>query len=89
MFFQLAGGLIDTLSTGDTGSSQQAQVVPIILAIFFGALCGAIAGLIVQRLLRFAVYMAGRHFQGNFVIVLGASAGVAFLVWRVITHGTF
>jgi len=40
-------------------------------------------------LLRFAFYMAGRHFQGTFVIVLGAFAGVAFLLWRVITHGTF
>ena len=92
MLLQLAGGLIESsnaLNIADTGSSQEAQVVPIVLAIFLGAMCGAIVGLIVQRLLRFAVYLAGRHFQGNFVFVIGACAGVAFLLWKVITHGTF
>ena len=101
MFSQVSGGRIDVpwstareaglvvLAAADGASGQDSRVVAILFAIFFGAMCGSIAGLIVQRLLRFAVYMAGRNFQGNFLILFGAVAGIALLVWRVVTHGTF
>ena len=77
------------LATMENASSQDPEVVPIVIAIFLGAMCGSIAGLIVQRLLRYAFYLGGRHFQGNFLILIGVVGGIGFLVWRVITHGTF
>lgn len=90
MLSQVALDLIDvaTQGSGDFGSPGS-MVVPIVIGIILGAACGAIAGLIVARLLRFIAYLAGRHFEGNFLILIGALAGAAFFVWMAVTRGGF
>jgi hypothetical protein len=100
MLSHLAGGLIDipwqavraagvlALASGDA-VSHGSKVVPIVIGFILGTSCGAISGLILARLLRFIAYMAGRRVDGNFLILIGALAGAACLVWMAATRGSF
>lgn len=85
MISQVADGLMN-ITSREVGS-HGSMVVPVVIGIILGASCGAITGLILARLLRFIAYLAGRHFEGNFLILIGALAGAAFLVWMAATRG--
>lgn len=68
----------------ETGGS----VVPIVVAVILGAFCGLLVGFIAARLARFAAYLAGKHFEGNFLIFVGMVAGaVLFWYWAAARGG--
>ena len=65
------------------------KVVPIIVAVILGAFCGLLAGFIVARLARFGAYLAGKHFEGNFLIFVGMIAGAILFAYWAATRGGF
>lgn len=62
---------------GDIGTN----VVPIILGVILGAFCGLLVGFIVARLVRFGAYLAGKHFEGTFLIFVGMIAGAILFAY--------
>ena len=59
----------------DSDAIARGGVVPIVIAIILGAFCGLLAGFILARLVRFAAFLAGKHFEGNWLIFVGMIAG--------------
>ncbi|MEY2411277.1 MAG: hypothetical protein QOF48_3947 [Verrucomicrobiota bacterium] len=78
--------VVDMTTAAALGDSL---VVVVVFAVIFGASCGAIVGLIIARLLRFCAYLAGKNFEGNFMVLLGAITGGALLVWLAVTRTHF
>ena len=85
-FAQLGAWVI---ATADNGAETGGKVVPIVVAVIMGAFCGLLAGFIVARLARFAAYLAGKHFEGNFLIFVGMFAGAALFAYWAATRGGF
>jgi NhaP-type Na+/H+ or K+/H+ antiporter len=78
------------IATSDGGAAETGgKVVPIIVAIIMGAFCGLLLGFIVARLARFIAYLAGKHFEGNFLIFVGMIGGAALFAYWAATRGGF
>jgi hypothetical protein len=77
------------IAMADNGAEIGGKAVPVIVAIIMGAFCGLLAGFIIGRLARFVAYLAGKHFEGNFLIFLGMIAGAALFAYWAATRGGF
>jgi hypothetical protein len=78
------------IAASENGAAETGgKVVPIVVAVIMGAFCGLLAGFIVARLARFAAYLAGKHFEGNFLIFVGMIAGAALFAYWAATRGVF
>ena len=97
MFSQAAGGWIHdswqagceagvlVLATGGAGGPDS-KFVGMLMGLLLGAFLGAVVGLVVGRLCRFTAYMAGRHYEGNALILIGALIGAGGFVWMAVTR---
>ena len=81
------GALVIAASEGGV-TEVGPKVVPIVVGVLLGAFCGLLVGFIVARLVRFAAYLAGKHFEGNFLIFVGMITGaVLFGYWAATRAG--
>lgn len=77
------------IASADNGAEIGGKVVPIVVAVIMGAFCGLLAGFILARLARFAAFLAGKHFEGNFLIFVGMVAGAVLFAYWAATRGGF
>jgi len=76
------------IATPESGATEVGpRVVPIVVGIILGAFCGLLAGFILARLIRFIAFLAGKHFEGNFLIFVGMIAGAGLFGYWAATHG--
>jgi hypothetical protein len=71
----------------DSGAVERGGVVPIVVAIILGAFCGLLVGFILARLVRFAAFLAGKHFEGNWLIFVGMIAGAILCAYWAAMRG--
>jgi NhaP-type Na+/H+ or K+/H+ antiporter len=84
--FAQLGALV--IAASDNGAAEVGpKVVPIVVGVILGAFCGLLVGFIIARLIRFAAFLAGKHFEGNFLIFVGMIAGAALFAYLAATHG--
>jgi hypothetical protein len=89
-FHAFAGLGAWVIAASEGGAAETGgKVVPIVVAVIMGAFCGLLAGFIIARLARFVAYLAGKHFEGNFLIFVGMFAGAALFAYWAATHGGF
>ena len=78
------------IAMADNGAEMGGgKAVPVIVAIIMGAFCGLLAGFIIARLARFVAYLAGKHFEGNFLIFIGMIIGAGLFAYWAATRGGF
>lgn len=77
------------MAASESGASEiGSNVVPIVLGVILGAFCGLLLGFIVARLVRFGAYLAGKHFEGTFLIFVGMVVGaILFAYWAATRSG--
>jgi len=77
------------IAAPESGAEIGPNVVPMVVGVILGAFCGLLVGFIVARLARFAAYLAGKHFEGNFLIFVGMIAGAVLFAYWAATRGGF